>query len=116
MQLARHTWSSRSFATRYRQRYAAIRAAVEAVLREGQSSGEFRADLEPGAECDTLCALFDGLAVAALADPARFPPTRLYELIDRQIDKLLTPSAETERRTRSSESAAANRRPARRAR
>jgi|SRR6185369_8405522 hypothetical protein len=99
MELARGAWSSRTFAAGYRERYAALRRAIEDVLCEGRASGVFRSDVDPAIECDTLSALFDGLAVAALAEPERFPPGRLEQLIDRQIERLFPPTV-TGRRVR----------------
>ena len=99
LELARGAWSSRTFAAGYRERYAALRRAIEDVLCEGRASGVFRSDVDPAIECDTLSALFDGLAVAALAEPERFPPGRLEQLIDRQIERLFPPTV-TGRRVR----------------
>lgn len=80
-----------AFAAAFQARYAAIRDGIKSLLRQGQRNGSLRTDFEPGAQCDVLCALVDGLALHAVTEPARFPPARLESLVTNELEKLRPP-------------------------
>ncbi|GAA5152871.1 TetR/AcrR family transcriptional regulator [Pseudonocardia eucalypti] len=77
-----------AFAEAFRQRYGAFRDGVQSLLAAGQRSGAFRADFEPAAQCDLLCALVDGLALHAVSEPSRLPPDRVVALVTQELEKL----------------------------
>jgi hypothetical protein len=77
-----------AFAEAFSTRYAAIRVGVETLLANGQKNGSFRADFDPAAQCDVLCALIDGLALHAISEPSRFPPGRIVTLVTQELEKL----------------------------
>lgn len=77
-----------AFAKAFRTRYAAIRKGIQTLLANGQQNGSFRADFDPAAQCDLLCALVDGLALHAISEPTRFPAARLVNLVTQELEKL----------------------------
>ncbi|OHV00009.1 hypothetical protein BKN37_18560 [Mycobacterium talmoniae] len=77
-----------AFAEAFRARYAAIRQGIQSLLAVGQENGSLRADFDPAAQCDILCALIDGLALHAVSEPERFPPPRLVALVTQELEKL----------------------------
>jgi AcrR family transcriptional regulator len=77
-----------AFAAAFRTRYGALRQGIQTVLANGQKSGAFRADFDPAAQCDLLCALADGLGLHAISEPSRFPPARIVALVTQELEKL----------------------------
>jgi TetR/AcrR family transcriptional regulator, transcriptional repressor of bet genes len=77
-----------AFARAFATRYAAIRDGVQSLLARGQENGSFRADFDPAAQCDVLCALVDGLALHAVSEPSRFPAGRIVTLVTQELEKL----------------------------
>jgi TetR/AcrR family transcriptional regulator, transcriptional repressor of bet genes len=77
-----------AFAKAFGTRYAAIRDGVQSLLAQGQENGSFRADFDPVAQCDVLCALVDGLALHAVSEPSRFPSGRIVTLVTQELEKL----------------------------
>lgn len=80
--------SEPAFAEVCRTRYAAVREGMQKLLANGQKRGAFHADFEPSMQCDALCAFLDGLALHAVSEPSRFPPSRVVALVTRELDKL----------------------------
>jgi AcrR family transcriptional regulator len=77
-----------AFAEAFRKRYTTIRQGVRMLLAAGQRNGSFRADFDPAAQCDILCALVDGMALQAVSDPVDFAPDRIVTLLTQELEKL----------------------------
>ncbi|MGQ0624638.1 MAG: TetR/AcrR family transcriptional regulator [Sporichthyaceae bacterium] len=94
--------SEPAFAKAFAKRYGAVRDGIRVLLANGQRSGAFRADFDPAAQCDLLCALIDGLALHAVSEPSRFPAPRLIALVTHELEKLrVVPEGTLKARVRS---------------
>jgi TetR/AcrR family transcriptional regulator, transcriptional repressor of bet genes len=80
--------SEPAFADACRRRYTAIRQGLQSLLAKGQQNGSFKDNFDPAAQCDLLCAMIDGLALHAVSEPTRFPPTRVVALVTQELEKL----------------------------
>lgn len=80
--------SEPAFAEACRKRYAAIRQGLRTLLAKGQKNGSFSRGFDPADQCDILCALVDGLAMHAVSEPSRFPPSRIVGLVTQELEKL----------------------------
>ncbi|WP_294347331.1 TetR/AcrR family transcriptional regulator [Prosthecochloris sp.] len=56
------------FSTSLKEMYASFRTSIEEMLREGQSSGEFRRDMDVTAIAIMLVSAFDGVLLQSLFD------------------------------------------------
>jgi AcrR family transcriptional regulator len=65
--------------------YKGFRNLLRDIILEGQQSGAFRSDIDPGEEADTLVALVDGIGVHAIREPQRFPPEYQTALMNRHL-------------------------------
>ncbi|MGQ0463897.1 MAG: TetR/AcrR family transcriptional regulator [Sporichthyaceae bacterium] len=88
LQVLANAESEPAFAAAFAQRYAAIRDGIAALLSNGQRNGTLRTDFDPATQCDLLCALVDGLAIHAVAEPRRFPARRLTALVEQELERL----------------------------
>lgn len=80
--------SEPAFAEVCRRRYAAIREGMQTLLANGQKRGAFVSSFEPSMQCDALCAFLDGVALHAVSEPSRFPPSRIVALVTLELEKL----------------------------
>jgi len=73
-------------------RYARLRDRTELALRQGQDSGEFRADADVSAVASLIMAVMDGLQIQWLLDPGMDMVTGFATMIQ-MIDGHLAPPA-----------------------
>lgn len=75
----------------HRQFSDGLRALLIQGLREAQLTGAAPASLYPAHAADALIAQITGLAVRAVADPARHPPAKLAALAESVLAPLFRP-------------------------
>jgi AcrR family transcriptional regulator len=65
----------------YRSEYAAIRDGLALLIAHCQDQGKVDRDRDPHVEADRLCAVVDGLMMAAVGEPDRFTPAYVRSII-----------------------------------
>ena len=72
----------------YRQEYGAIRDDIANLIARCQGRGFIDPRRNCKVEADRLCALVDGLMMAVVGEPDRFPPTHVREIVAYHFEQL----------------------------
>ena len=84
------SWSDPDFAEMLLKNLRGWRDRIVRFLREGAATGRLRGGLDAERVADELITLVDGIAMQALYDPTRWPPTKQRALLVDRIDLLRT--------------------------
>lgn len=91
-QLLVHARHEPAFASIVRERYAALRSALAAVLERGQKEGSIRRDIPARVLSDQLCAMTDGWMMLMPIEPERFESPHGHTLITSALALIAPPS------------------------